>query len=388
MPRCHAVAASVCGLVLAGLASAPALLWADVPVTWRANAEGPRSATPEARFAAFHKACGANDAALASATERAVARQLDTGSLPAADEIGFHLRAAGDTHPWARGWSLGGTGLDDATALARLEAWSKTWAPSGTRRCAFHRGEKAGQVVYGAVAIDALADLATPLPTQPRVGQWLTLEATLLVPATAVKVVLLGPKGAPKTVLSSLNGSKVRSTFSLDQPGGWVVQVLATVSTGPRPVLEASLWPGATPPASYAPQAAPGEDARANAKTDDAALLAMVNAARKADGLPALARDAELDKLALAHSRDMAKAKSIGHDVGGGDPSARIRAAGLTAKLAGENVSSAADVVGAHRALWASPSHRGNLLLKDFSRVGIAVLKEGGRVWVTQLFRD
>jgi uncharacterized protein YkwD len=167
-----------------------------------------------------------------------------------------------------------------------------------------------------------------------------------------------------------------------------VVQVLATVSTGPRPVLEASLWPGATPPASYSPQAAPGEDARANAKTDDAALLAMVNAARKVDGLPALARDAELDKLALAHSRDMAKAKSIGHDVGGGDPSARIRAAGLTAKLAGENVSSASDVVGAHRALWASPSHRGNLLLKDFTRVGIAVLKDGGRVWVTQLFRD
>ncbi len=80
----------------------------------------------------------------------------------------------------------------------------------------------------------ALADLS-PLPTTARVGQWLTLDGTMLVPATGAKVVLLGPRGAPKAVTASLSGDRVHSSFAVDQPGGFLVQVLATVSTGPRP---------------------------------------------------------------------------------------------------------------------------------------------------------
>ena len=42
---------------------------------------------------------------------------------------------------------------------------------------------------------------------------------------------------------------------------------------------------------------------------------------------------------------------------------------------------------GAHRALWASPSHRGNLLLDQFTKVGIGVVRgPDGAVWVTELF--
>jgi uncharacterized protein YkwD len=41
----------------------------------------------------------------------------------------------------------------------------------------------------------------------------------------------------------------------------------------------------------------------------------------------------------------------------------------------------------AHRALWASPSHRGNLLLDQFTRVGVAVVRApDGMVWVTEMF--
>jgi hypothetical protein len=50
-------------------------------------------------------------------------------------------------------------------------------------------------------------------------------------------------------------------------------------------------------------------------------------------------------------------------------------------------VASAATPEGAHRALWASPSHRGNLLDRGYERAGVAVVRDSsGRVWVTQLF--
>jgi uncharacterized protein YkwD len=83
----------------------------------------------------------------------------------------------------------------------------------------------------------------------------------------------------------------------------------------------------------------------------------------------------------------MLRARMVGHDVGGGDPAARIKAAGIKAHLAGENVASAGSLEHAHRALWASPSHRGNLLLDKFTRVGVAVVRApDGMVWVTEMF--
>jgi uncharacterized protein YkwD len=43
--------------------------------------------------------------------------------------------------------------------------------------------------------------------------------------------------------------------------------------------------------------------------------------------------------------------------------------------------------VGAHRALWTSPSHRANMLSRDFERVGIAVARgPRGDAWVVETF--
>ena len=41
----------------------------------------------------------------------------------------------------------------------------------------------------------------------------------------------------------------------------------------------------------------------------------------------------------------------------------------------------------AHRALWASPSHRDNMLQPRFDRVGVGVCTDpDGSVWVTEAF--
>jgi uncharacterized protein YkwD len=362
------------------------------PLSWKSSTSSPRRGTVDAANATLITACGGTaastaDAALLEVAARTALRQAGGGALFSADELAFSLRAAGDPHVWPRAWSIAGGGLDEADIGKRIKAWVTPWNTLGARRCGVARAAAAdGSTVVAAVAIDALADLA-PLPTTARVGQWITLDGNMLVPASSAKVVLLGPRGAPKTVPASLTGDRIHSSFAVDQPGGWMVQVLATVSTGPRPVLEAMVYAGATPPSAFIHAPVPGEDAARGAKDDDDAVLRMINAARATEALSALTRDPLLDKVAKAHSEEMFKARVVGHDVGTGDPAARLRAAGVSAHVAGENVATASSLENAHRALWSSPSHRGNLLLNQFTRVGVAVVRApDGMVWVTEMF--
>ena len=376
------------GAVVALALGAPAMAHAEAPpLIWKAQTQSPRPAVVDAKRAPLLALCGGSDAALTEVAGRSAHRQLDGSSLLGADELAYTLRASGDPHVWPRAWSIAGQALDEEDVARRVKAWIAPWNTMGARRCGISRVTGPdGMTVIAAVAVDALADLA-PLPTTARVGQWITLDGSMLVQATEAKVVLLGPRGAPKTVVASLVGDKVHSTFSVDQPGAWMVQVLATVATGPRPVLEAMIFAGAAPPARFVPMPAPGESAGKGAKDDDTAMLQMINAARAAEQLAPLTRDAALDKLARAHSEEMLRARMVGHDVGGGDPAARIKAAGIKAHVAGENVASAGSLENAHRALWASPSHRGNLLLDKFTRVGVAVVRApDGMVWVTEMF--
>ena len=59
----------------------------------------------------------------------------------------------------------------------------------------------------------------------------------------------------------SLSGNKVRARFPLSEPGAFVMQVLADVGAGPRPVLEANVYADVEPPARTPNLAAPGERA-------------------------------------------------------------------------------------------------------------------------------
>jgi len=331
--------------------------------------------------------CGDADAALLRVAGENIRRQVAGQVALPADALVFHLRAAGAPYLWPRAWSLRGANLDEADIENRLEAWVARSTTLGERRCAIARGTAPdGHSVVSAVSVDVLADL-DPLPTTARVGQWLTLSGTMNVPASEVKVVLLGPRGRPRKVLASLSNGRIRSSFSVDQPGRWLVQVLAYVSAGPRPVLQASIWAGVKPAGRYVRTPAPGESASAGALDDRDAIMQMLNAARREEGLPPLARSKELEQVAMAHTEAMLAKRMVAHDVGQGSPLTRVSAAGIRVRVAGENVASAATLTDAHRAVWNSPSHRGNMLDPRFSKLGVAVLRDAkNRVWVAQLF--
>lgn len=200
-------------------------------------------------------------------------------------------------------------------------------------------------------------------------------------------MVVLGPTGEPHSVPASFDGGRVRARLAIDRPGAFTIQVVADVANGPRPVLEAKLFADVDPPRTTPNLAAPGENAGGGASDRAVVLASMIASMRRFERLPPLVREAHLDGVARAHALRMKQAHTVGHDLGDGDPTERFDDAGLSAKEIGENVAHAQSVVLAHRALYASVSHRENLLRAEFRSMGVAVVDDSdGSVWVAEVF--
>jgi uncharacterized protein YkwD len=113
----------------------------------------------------------------------------------------------------------------------------------------------------------------------------------------------------------------------------------------------------------------------------------MIAGARAADELPAPRRDPRLDAIAQGHADAMMRARRIAHDLGEGDLTRRLDDAGLVARSVGENVAHARTLVAAHRALYASPSHRMNIL-GPYTHLGVGVANDADGVWVCEVFAE
>lgn len=343
-----------------------------------------------AALSPFLGQCKLGDAALARVAERFARRQAEGNTPLDVSEISFALRAEGSPYVWPRAWTLEGGDLASPAAVERMHGWLGSFDDGGERRCGVALATTRERSVLAAVAVDALADLE-PLPVRARAGAWLDVNASVLVPASDAKLIVLGPSGAPYAVPTSFDGRRARARFNVDRPGAFLVQLLASVAGGPRPVLEATVYADAHPPTSFFGDAAPGEPTQPLAANADkaSALLAMVNLARATEQSPALQRDPTLDGIAERHAQAMRKLKRIAHDAGDGDPRSRVEGAELSILATGENVAHALDVTRAHRALWASPSHRENLLQPRFDRVGIGIAVDpDGSIWVCEVFAD
>jgi hypothetical protein len=343
----------------------------------------PRADAAERSLAA---ACGASDAALVRVASQLAAQTANAASVDI-DALGYELRRAGAPYVWPRAWRFDGAEGQIEDAKARMQRWLSGFGDGGARRCGVALLHKPGSALTAfAIAVDVLADLES-VPTRVRVGQWVDVRATLRVPADAAKLVILGPRGAPHAVPTSLDDSgHLRARFNADHEGVWLVQVLAAVDGGPRPLLEALIFAGVEPPTEFVVPKAPGEDEAQAVRDPRAALYGMVNAARASEAIAPLTRDARLEALAQAHAEAMRRAHKTAHDAGDGDLNQRLANAGFELR-AGENVAHAASAALSHRALWASPSHRENLLFPDFDALGVGVASDAdGTLWVCELF--
>ena len=118
--------------------------------------------------------------------------------------------------------------------------------------------------------------------------------------------------------------------------------------------------------------------AQPGAQLDTAAAASMISGYRANNGLPAVAIDAELTRLAAAQAQVMAQRDRLDHNAG--KPFvARLKASGYDAKTAAENISAGYHTLAEAFSGWRdSPPHRANMLLKGATRIGIAAVYTPG----------
>ena len=117
------------------------------------------------------------------------------------------------------------------------------------------------------------------------------------------------------------------------------------------------------------------------AATDVSTILAKTNAARAANGLPALKQNAAMNAVADRWAKAMGAAQKMSHNL---NYSKQIPK-GWT--RAGENVAAGYSSGNVVTAWMNSPGHRANILNKGYTDIGIGFFKDAkGRTWIVQNF--
>ena len=107
------------------------------------------------------------------------------------------------------------------------------------------------------------------------------------------------------------------------------------------------------------------------------AVLRLTNEARKKEGLSELRQNEALSQAALAKAKDMFKNDYFAHTSPEGvTPWHWIKRSGYSYTLAGENLAINYDTASAQQKAWMkSPTHRANILHKDYQEMGVAVVE-------------
>ncbi|HEY1664493.1 MAG TPA: CAP domain-containing protein [Trebonia sp.] len=214
------------------------------------------------------------------------------------------------------------------------------------------------------------------------------------------------PAGVTVVVPPAVVTVPPRQAAARAHPAGTGTSPAASHSGSPSPRQTAAATGAASSQAS-APASSPASGGTSGAQGSAAAgqVLALINQARAAAGLPALSVTAGLDASSSAHNQLMAGGCGLSHQCPGepalGD---RETAAGVGWTAAGENIGEGGPVAGttaaiAQMAVGLTQSmlnekppddgHRLNILSSTFTHIGIAVYRDGsGTVWLTQDFSN
>jgi uncharacterized protein YkwD len=117
------------------------------------------------------------------------------------------------------------------------------------------------------------------------------------------------------------------------------------------------------------------------------AIFEMVNEARRAAGVPEVEWWTPLADVGEGYAREMALFGFFSHDSPrSGDLGDRLAAAGIGFRAAGENLALAPNPTATHRGLMNSQGHRENILRREFTHLGIGVIRTPLGLMVVQVF--
>ena len=150
----------------------------------------------------------------------------------------------------------------------------------------------------------------------------------------------------------------------------------------PAPTLAPTKAPAATLPAST------GDYTTISVAAQEQKLLNLLNQDRAAHGLPALALDSELSRIARIKSNDMHANHYFAHTSPTyGNAAAMLSHFGYAYQGVGENIAHHANVEKAEAAFMSSSGHRQNILGSQWTKVGIGIcIDQNGFIYATQLF--
>lgn len=104
-------------------------------------------------------------------------------------------------------------------------------------------------------------------------------------------------------------------------------------------------------------------------------LLSLINAQRKAYGLPELSFNSELQRVAKAKAQDLVANNYFSHTSPTyGSPFDMMKSFGITYKTAGENIAGNSSLAGAVDAWMNSTGHRENILNNAYNYTGIGIV--------------
>ena len=116
-------------------------------------------------------------------------------------------------------------------------------------------------------------------------------------------------------------------------------------------------------------------------KDSERRFARKINFARGVVGAARLELDKQLSKVARKHAWEMNRANSLFHT-----PSGKLGWRVTRWNHLGENVGAGQTVTALHQAFMNSPSHRSNVLGRDYRHVGVGVVKDDNYMWVTIVF--
>lgn len=105
-----------------------------------------------------------------------------------------------------------------------------------------------------------------------------------------------------------------------------------------------------------------------------------INAQRVAHGRPRLAVSSEMTSAAQRWASTMARSNTLAHNP-------RLASSVSNWRYLGENVGVGPSASSLEAAFYASPHHRDNMLDRDFTEIGVAVVVVNGKMWVAEEFR-
>lgn len=226
-----------------------------------------------------------------------------------------------------------------------------------------------------------------PVPRSVPSGQPIAIRGQLAEGYASPTFVIQSPDGQVRRQPVG-SGRELDLRIPTAGSGAYRVEVLGRGPQGDSVVMNFPVYVGEQPPSRLRLSAQTRTSGSDTSSADEVAaeLLRLVQQARQEQGLAPLERDARLDAVALAHSRDMQTHGFVAHtSPTTGSAADRVRAAQLRSGLVLENIGRGYSAAEIHRGLLDSPGHRANLINPDVNAIGVGVVvdeSDGRRAFV------